>query len=352
MKAFKYILFLLLIGFIGASIYIAVQPNEFKFSRSKIIKAPTPVVFDIVNDYKQWPRFSPWIEQDTAATLTYNEKTVGIDAGYAWNGEILGVGNAKTLSLTENKTITQDIEFIEPFKSTSEINWDFETTEEGTKVTWTMSGIQDFKTKAYTIFGGSIEAQTASDFERGLYKLDSIAVTDIQKYNVKVNGVTKRSGGFYLYKTVSCKMNELSSKMATLLPEVGSYAISNNVTFAGPPFVYYHKWDEKNNAVIFSACIPTTSQIFTAENSDILTGELQSFKAIETTLTGNYTNLKEAWGNTMAYIPENGFQLAAQGPMIETYLNDPSSEPNPAKWVTKIYIAINDVAISETATIE
>jgi len=234
MKALKYIIFLLLIGFIGTSIYIAVQPNEFKFSRSKTINAPTPVVFDIVNDFKQWPRFSPWIEQDTAATLTYKEKTSGVNAGYTWEGDILGVGNAKTLSLTENKTISQDIEFIEPFQSTSQIDWDFETTKDGTKVTWTMSGTQDFMTKAYTVFGGSIESQTAADFERGLFKLDSIAVADIQKYNIKVNGVTKRSGGFYLYKTVSCKMNELSSKMSALLPEVGSYAISNNVTFAGP----------------------------------------------------------------------------------------------------------------------
>ena len=108
---------------------------------------------------------------------------------------------------------------------------------------------------------------------------------------------------------------------------------------AGAPFVNYHKWDEANNAVIFSCCVPTTEKVISDE-PDILTGQLKPFKAIKTTLKGDYENLKEAWDTAMKYIPENGFEIQEGGPTIETYLTDPMSTPNPADWITDIYIAV------------
>lgn len=340
MKALKYILFLLLIVIIGLAMYIAVQPNEFNFSRSKIIKAPTPVVFNKVNDFKNWPSFSPWIEQEPNATLTYGDTTSGVNGNYAWNGEILGEGSMKTTALEENKSISQHITFIKPFKSESYINWTFETTNEGTKVTWGMNGKQDFMTKMYTTFAGSIEENTAPDFERGLYKLDSIVTADMKKYSIKIDGITQHGGGFYLYNTTSCKTPNLKAKMQEMIPKVREYAIKNGVKIAGAPFVNYIKWDEENNAVIFSCCIPTTERVITAPESDILTGQLLPFNAVKTTLKGDYKNLKEAWDTTMDYIPENNMQIVKEGPMLEAYQIDPMNTPNPADWVTEIYIAV------------
>ncbi|WP_282149300.1 SRPBCC family protein [Algibacter lectus] len=339
MKAFKYILFLLLITIIGASIYIAVQPNTYTFSRSRIIEAPSTVVFNEVNDYKNWPNFSPWLEQEPLATLTYLDKTSGIDAGYAWNGNILGEGSMKTLAVEENKSIAQQINFVTPFESQSDISWSFEPENNGTKVTWTMSGKQDFMTKMYIAFSGPIEESVGPDFDRGLFKLDSVAVASMKKYSINVVGVTQHGGGYYLYNTASCKINELSTKMQNMLPRVIAYAENNNIQTAGKPFVNYHQWDEENNAVMFSCCVPTTEKVI-SNDSDILTGQLLPFKAVKTVLKGNYTNLKEAWEKGMNYIPENGLEALENGPTIEVYSNLAENNPNPAKWLTEIYIAI------------
>jgi effector-binding domain-containing protein/ribosome-associated toxin RatA of RatAB toxin-antitoxin module len=339
MKALKYILFLLLILFIGLAIYIAVQPNDFSFERSKIIKAPTPVVYDMVNDYKEWPRFSPWLEQDTDAVLTYKDKTSGVDAGYSWNGELLGIGAMQTIDVLNNKSIAQQIEFVEPIESKSNINWMFEQVEEGTKVTWSMDGKQDFITKLYVAFAGSIEKNTAPDFERGLFKLDSIVQSDMKQYSITVEGITQHGGGFYLYNTTSCKIEDLEQKKQEMMPIVGGYALSNNVTMAGKPFVLYHKWDTENNTVMFSCCVPTTSKIETS-NPNILTGQLKPFKAVKTVLKGDYTNSEEAWNQAMAYIKDNNLKEPLTGPVLESYLTDPISTPNPANWITEIYLAV------------
>lgn len=339
MKAFKYILFLLLIIIIGTAIYIAVQPNEYTFSRSRVIAAPTPVVFNEVNDYKNWTRFSPWLEQEPQAKLTYLEKTSGENAGYAWNGEILGEGSMTTLDLTDNKAISQKLNFITPFESESHIDWTFESINGETKVTWTMSGKQDFNTKMYTAFAGPIEKSVGPDFERGLFKLDSITTGDIEKYSVTNHGVISHGGGYFLYNTVSCKIDELSQKMQKMLPEILVYAEENTIKMAGTPFVNYHKWDLENNAVMFSCCIPTSEKIISTE-SNILTGHIPPFKAVKTTLNGNYKYLEKAWAKAMAYIPENGLEALEDGPTLEVYSTDPSTTPNPADWVTEIYIAI------------
>jgi effector-binding domain-containing protein len=127
--------------------------------------------------------------------------------------------------------------------------------------------------------------------------------------------------------------------MQKMLPKVINYSLDNNITIAGAPFVLYHKWDEENNAVMFSCCVPTTAQVITTE-SDILTGQLEPFKAIKTVLKGEYENLQEAWESSFKFIETNSLTPTETGPVLEVYVTDPSNEPNPANWVTEIYIAI------------
>ena len=167
-------------------------------------------------------------------------------------------------------------------------------------------------------------------------------IAEMKKYSITINGETNHSGGYYLYTSTSSKISELQSKMQEMLPKLMAYATKNNINIAGAPFVNYIKWDEENNAAIFSCCIPTTERVITLEGDDVLTGEFESFRAIKTTLKGNYSHLTEAWSKTKKYIPENGFEVMENGPMLETYLNDPTKTPNPANLVTEIYIAIKD----------
>jgi effector-binding domain-containing protein len=296
-------------------------------------------LYNKVNDFKAWPRFSPWIEQDPEATISYGDKTIGEGASYSWQGEVLGEGTMSTVETNQNNSIAQKLEFITPFEASSNIKWDFETTEEGTNVTWSMDGKQDFITKLFTTVMGSIESETGPNFERGLFKLDSIVNADMKVYSIDVNGVTQHSGGFYLYKTISCKFSEFQEHMKNMIGDVGSYALTHNINRAGAPFVLYHKWDEENDAVIFSTCYPTNSKIST-DDPKILTGQLESFKAVKTTLKGDYSNLEEAWEKTMTYIESNNLQMIAAGPMLESYITDPMLKPNPADWITEIFVAV------------
>ena len=340
MKIFKYILFLLLILIIGLSIYVAVQPNSFEVSKERTINAPTSLIYDQIIEFKNWEQWSPWKEKQPDSKIIYAELTKGAEGSFSWEDDN-GTGSIKTISETPNKSIEQEIQFddFEP----SSINWTFNQEPDGkTKVTWQIKADKiPFMFKAYSAFSGGFDKIFGPDFERGLEKLDSVVVEKMKVYSITIEGITQHSGGFYLYNTASCKINELESKMKEMLPKVINYASENSITLAGPPFINYLKWDTDNNAAIFTCCVPITSKVITT-NGDILTGQFESFRAVKAILKGDYSNLNEAWKKAMAYLPEEGLEAAENGPLLETYVTDTSKYPNPADWITEIYIAIKE----------
>lgn len=336
MKSFKYLLFLVLIVFIGLAIYVAVQPNSFEVKRTRTIKAPAAVIYDYVLDLKNW---EAWTATNSTTEGTFTERTKGVGSSYSWNDREHSASILTITSATPYKSIGFDMQ-KEAFPK-SEITLDFIANEDGsTSITQAISSSNlSFKFKLFSVFNGGIEEQVGPTYERNLKKLDSLILTGMEKFDITINGITQHSGGFYLYNTTSCKMDDFTTKMQDMLGQVGAYAMSHNIRMAGKPFVLYHKWDEDNNTVMFSCCIPTSEKIITIDSA-IVTGQLEPFTALKTTLTGNYSNLKKAWAKAMAYVPENGLEFAEQGPMLETYITDPMTTLNPADWKTEIFIAI------------
>ena len=64
MKIIKYLLFLLLIAIIAGSIYVATKDGDYAIEESRIINAPTPLLFNEVSDFSTWATWSPWKNND------------------------------------------------------------------------------------------------------------------------------------------------------------------------------------------------------------------------------------------------------------------------------------------------
>ncbi|RSK40739.1 SRPBCC family protein [Mangrovimonas spongiae] len=338
MKFLKYLLFIILIAIIGMAIYIAVQPNEFEVKRTRTIKAPAKVIYNQVIDFKNWEAWSPWLEKDPTTKLTYAEKTKGVDGAYSWEDKD-GVGNMKTIGAREFSDIEQELQFAD--YTPSKITWKFTPTEDGqTQVTWKMNSDNiPFMFKGFAAFMGGFDKMIGPDFERGLEKLDSLSTAKLKEYSIKVNGLTQHGGGYYIYTTASCRIDDIKNKIPEMMPKVGAFAANNNISQAGMPFTLYHDWNEEQGTVILSCCIPTTEKIIIPEG-DILTGQLEPFKAVKTTLKGDYNNLSEAWEKTMTYVEQYNLEFADKHTMVESYVTDPGKEPNPAEWMTELFIAV------------
>lgn len=338
MKAFKYILFLLLIAIIGISIYIAVQPNSFEVTRTRTIKAPAAVVYSNVIDFKNWEAWSSWAEEDPDMTITLSDKTEGIDGSYSWEDKD-GIGTMLTTDAVLNKSIEQKMQFA-GFPS-SEIIWDFKPNDDGTtETTWTISGKDlPFGFKAFSTLMGGMEKQIGPHYERSLEKLDSIVQESMKIYSVKIDGVTEYGGGFYMYKTTSATSTNISQIMGKQYGEIMGFMTQNNIVANGMPFTIYNEMNAENGSVIMSNGIPVRDKVNVDGASEVLCGYIPKTKVLKATLKGNYTNLTDAWGKAMAHLEKNNFEQSEIKP-FEIYTNDPGNFPNPANWVTEIYIPI------------
>ena len=59
-------------------------------------------------------------------------------------------------------------------------------------------------------------------------------------------------------------------------------------------------------------------------------------------LNGDYKNLDVAWAKGIKYIRENNLQEDTSIPSLEAYPTNPVLVPNPADWITEIYIPIKE----------
>lgn len=339
MKAFKLIVFLLLILIIGACTYVAVQPNNYEVVRTRTINAPATLIYDNIVEFRTWETWSSWIEKKPDTKITYPDQTKGVGGSYTWEDDD-GIGNMKTIAATPSTYIEQSMQFedYEP----SKVTWNFETTDDGkTKVNWTIKGDKvPFGFKLFAVFSGGFDSMIGPDFERGLEKLDSLIVDSMTKFEVKIDGVTEYGGGFYVYKTTLANDQNISQVMGQQFGDIMGYLIPNKITPIGMPFTIYHTdMSQPGNNVTMSQAMPIATKVNPPEDSNILCDYIPKTKVLKTTLKGNYSNLSKAWEQTMKHISENNLEQSDIKP-FEIYTNDPGDFSNPADWITEIYIPL------------
>lgn len=151
------------------------QPDSFRVQRSALIKAPPDKVFGYLNDFHQWPAWSPWEKLDPAMQRTFSGPASGKGAIYAWQGnDDVGQGRMEIIDSAAPARLTIRLDFIKPFESHNTTSFVLQRRPDGTVVTWTMSGPSQFITKLMGVFV-SMDKMVGRDFETGLAQLKAAA---------------------------------------------------------------------------------------------------------------------------------------------------------------------------------
>ena len=173
---FKKILLVIVVLIAVLAVVVQLQPSAFSVTRTAAIGAPAEKVFELVNDFHNWETWSPWAKLDPAAKYTFSGSPSGNGAIYAWAGNN-DVGEGK-MTITASEPFTRigiELAFIKPFPSTAQNDFHFASKDNGTEVTWTMSGENNFLSKAFCLFMGGMDKMIGPDFEKGLALMKSAA---------------------------------------------------------------------------------------------------------------------------------------------------------------------------------
>lgn len=159
---------------IAAVIVVALQPADYRLTRSTVIAAPAAAVFAQVNDLRQWDDWSPWAKLDPAAKVTFAGPPAGTGAVFEWAGnDKVGAGTMTITGSKPNERVATRTDFIKPFEGTSHSEFIFSQMGDQTNVIWTMSGTHNFIGKAMCLVM-SMEAMLGPDFEKGLAQLKQV----------------------------------------------------------------------------------------------------------------------------------------------------------------------------------
>ena len=343
MKIFKYLLFLILIVLIGGSIYVATKDGNYKFEESQVFNAPQEIVFKEVNNLENWEFWDPWNQDSENVITNFGDTVQGEHASYLIESDKDGDIKIETIEAKPFTDITQKITLPHTFtNAASKMYWNFESLEDGqTNVTWGMEGKQSFKEKlSFLLSEESLTEIMRPKLEKGLSMMQKVITNKMNEYSISVDGVVNHGGGYYMYTTTASKISQVSEKMQPMITQVSNFMEAQNIERIGNPIVLYNEWNESNGSAIFSAGYFTPSEVITPLDADVLNGNMPNQKVLKTVLKGKYENFEEAWNKAYQYIEENGLEVNQETKPFEVYLTNPEETPNPANWVTNIYIPV------------
>ncbi len=155
--------------------YAATRPSTFRVERSVTIQAPPGAIIPLIEDFREWPRWSPWEKLDPEMQRTYSGSERGVGAVYEWNGDKkAGQGRLEIVSVIPERRITIALSFLRPFEAHNTTEFELKQTGDSTHVTWAMHGPANYMTKVMTVFV-SMDRLIGGDYEKGLANLKAEA---------------------------------------------------------------------------------------------------------------------------------------------------------------------------------
>ncbi|WP_442507968.1 SRPBCC family protein [Novipirellula sp. SH528] len=305
----------------------------FEVSRSIEIAVPPETVFDCVADFGSWTKWSPWLGIDPNAVVTISDNPNSVGSIYRWKGDVVGAGEIEHLKLDHPRQINEEIRFTKPFKSKSKVDFNFEPTDAGTRVTWRMQG-----SLPWFLFWMRANMQTmiGMDYDRGLKMLREQLETGEVLSKIEVHGVESVSSIDVFGVRDAAPPNNMGPAMERVFSLTEEKLKQAEVSIDAPMVSVYHPCDFKQNEFSF------TGGYAVSEDDGMAAGlthcHLPAGNALRVRHIGSYENLGNAWSGAYQYARYKKLKVLRQN-AYEIYRNAPSDTP-PRDRITDIFLPV------------
>lgn len=303
MKIFKTIL-IILGAIIGLILIITVfLPSSVHVERSIEINSPVSVPFNLVNNPRNWEKWSPWWDLDTNVVISYEGPESGVGAVYKWesNNPDLGSGTMTIEESIEFTKILSVIEFAPGMNVRSP--WVFEEKDGVTKVTWMMDEELGF---FWRWFGLAMESMIGPFYEKGLDRIKNISES-MPKTGLETIEITQVPAQNILYISDECAVSEIKDRMEKTYGEIMAFMGKYKLEMAAMPLAITRKWDEKSWA--FDAAIPVNSSDIKTEGR-IKFGSSYAGKVVKAVQKGPYEQAVNSYQEIDDFIKKNKLEIA------------------------------------------
>ncbi|MFI6046069.1 SRPBCC family protein [Nocardia sp. NPDC051321] len=148
---------------------------EFEVVRQAVISAEPSRIHGLIDNLREWTKWSPWEDLDPQLQRTYTGPDAGIGAKYAWIGNRKAGAGSMEVVASADREIGIQLVFEKPWKATNQVLFELNPTESGaTEVVWRMTGEQQGLMKVLSKVLPT-DKIVGKDFEKGLARLKAVA---------------------------------------------------------------------------------------------------------------------------------------------------------------------------------
>lgn len=150
------------------------RPDTFRVSRSAGIAAPPQQLFALINDVREFNRWSPYALRDPQATGRYSGPPAGPGARYDFDGKKSGSGSFEITHAAAPSQVRMRLDMTQPFEVHNVVTFTLVPQGGQTLATWSMEGPAPFLSKFMGVIF-DMDKMVGADFEAGLANLKARA---------------------------------------------------------------------------------------------------------------------------------------------------------------------------------
>ena len=318
-------------------------PSKIQVERSLVISAPPAAIFTQLTDVSRLAAWNPWLKKDPNVKVELSPSKTGEGAFYKWESDHNAVGSG-TLTIIESKPMTfvrNALDFYENGKG--EGTWKLEDVNNRIKVTWGFHTEMGSNPVA-KYQGLLIERFLGPAMEQGLRNLRDASeqlAAGKEMAQAKAGGQSKEltvqeidfpeREYIAVRKTVS--MRDMEGHFARYFPLMYNSIQMKNIEIAGAPCGFFYEWNEQQGTADIAAAMPVKNGEDLGPQMKVV--KIPGGKAVMVEYKGNMNNISAAHLAIQQYVQSNG--LGQRTPIIEEYLSDVQTQPDPNKAVTRVY---------------
>lgn len=338
MKILKIIAILIgiLIGILAlVGIFLGLTgPKSYDVHRSAVVSGSPDQVWPYVSSLKNMALWSPWAEKDTNMVVEYSGTDGTVGSMSSWSGnKNVGKGSQTISVLQPNSYMESQLKFMEPMAGAATAYTRLTDTTGGTFVVWGLKGENGFMSRIFASLM-DMDKMMAPDFERGLTKLSELMASSPKAAGSSLKVEPGQfAGGKYLGVRNTITMDQIESFYSTNLGKLFEALQKAGIQPASMPCGLYYTWDMEKNKTDLAAAVQFKGDLKKVPDGMVVL-DVPASKSLTINYMGGYSGLGNAHNAMDAYIMENKLEQVA--PVLEEYITDPGSEPDSAKWLTKI----------------
>jgi effector-binding domain-containing protein len=310
-------------GVIGAFIVVGmILPARVQVEREILIDAYSATVFALVNDFRQFNRWSGWTDNDPNTRINISGPPSGVGASLSWASQIIGNGRLTITGSVPFTSITNILDLGADNVATTVFF--LSQTDTHTRVLWHYE--RDFGLHlAGRYFGLMLDGIIGPQYEADLVNLKQHAETlprfdcsalEIEQIIVEANEIAYRST-----RSIP-EAAAISEAMADAYYDILRFVAENDLAKAGAPLSITRSFD--GALLQFDAAIPVRGVTDDTRTSGqgVRIGATFAGPVIRVRHVGSYATLGQTHDKIAAWLAARGVER--NGDAWEVYISDPT----------------------------